>query len=73
MEQLSEQDFYFIYEDNNFNEAKEIDKINEQVKIQRGLVIIVYSFSAEIEETIKHGLSTILETYGQISISQHSI
>ena len=68
MEQLSEQDFYFIYEDNNFNEAKEIDKINEQVKIQRGLVIIVYSFSAEIEETIKHGLSTILETYGKSAL-----
>ena len=68
MEQLNEKDFYFIYEDDKFDEAKERICINEQVTYKKGLVIIVYSFSPEIEETIKYGLSTILETYGKSTL-----
>jgi hypothetical protein len=68
MEQLNEKDFYFIYEDEKFDEAKERVCINEQVTNKKGLVIIVYSFSPEIEETIKYGLSTILETYGKSTL-----
>ncbi len=68
MEQLNEKDFYFIYEDDKFDEAKERVCINEQVTNKKGLVIIVYSFSPEIEETIKYGLSTILESYGKSTL-----
>lgn len=68
MEQLNEKDFYFIYEDNRFDDAKEKINIAEQVKINKGLVIIVYSFSPEIEEIIKFGLSTILEKYDKLPL-----
>ena len=68
MEHLNEKDFYFIYEDNEFDEAKEKVNIDEQVKTKKGLVIIIYSFSPEIEEIIKFGLNTILETHGKSSL-----
>ncbi|HMY31961.1 MAG TPA: histidine kinase [Leptospiraceae bacterium] len=68
MENLNEKDFYFIYEDEKFNEEKEKVNIVEQVNINKGLVIIVYSFSAEIEEIIKFGLTAILDRYGKSSL-----
>lgn len=69
MENLNEKDFYFIYEDDKFNEEKEKVNIVEQVNSNKGLVIIIYSFSAEIEETIKFGLTAILERYGKSALT----
>lgn len=63
MEHLNETDFYFIYEDEKFNEEKERINIERQVQAQNGLIFIIYSFSTEIEEIIKFGLNAILEKY----------
>jgi hypothetical protein len=65
MEQVNENDFYFIYEDDKLDEAKERETIYKQISINKGLVIIVYSFSPEIEEIIKFGLKSILDKYGK--------
>ncbi|MBP9888291.1 MAG: histidine kinase [Leptospiraceae bacterium] len=63
MEPINESDFYFIYEDDKLNEEKEKVSIEKQVKNKKGLVVIVYSFSPEIEEIIKFGLKSILDQY----------
>ena len=41
MEHLNETDFYFIYEDEKFNEEKERINIERQVQAQNGLIFIM--------------------------------
>ena len=65
MENLNETDFYFIYENEDFDEAKE--RVNIEAK--KGLVVIIYSFSSEIEEIIKFGLKSILDKYEKSALS----
>ena len=69
MENLNETDFYFIYENEDFDEAKERVNIEKQIEAKKGLVVIIYSFSSEIEEIIKFGLKSILDKYEKSALS----